>query len=371
MAWMQSRRRMLGALSVVAVAGAFAVAPVSRRLRAYEFLAALAAGTQESGDEVAETTLAIPGRSGTIRARLYRRADLERGRGIVVAHGVHYRGIDERRLVPFARQLARAGRVVLTPELSELADYRLTRHGVNVIEDATFFLSERRELVSDRQVGLMGFSFAGGLALVAAGEKRLRNRVEYVTSVGGHHDLRRVLRFLLTDHIDTPSGPRTSPAHEYGLVVLIYGHLEHFVDASDRAAVADAFRHWLHEERPLARKAAARIATPQGKALFERLERSRLRELAPELERVLAARAGEFAALSPRGRLSSLGVPVYLLHGSRDSVIPASESEWAALELGEAAHRVLVSPLIEHVELGRDVSMREGLALLEFMADIL
>ena len=362
---------MLGGLAVLAVSGAFAVAPLRRRLRAYEFLTALAGGTQASGEAVTQTGLTIPGRFGAIRARLYRRADFERGPGIVVAHGVHYRGIDERRLVPFARQLARAGRVVLTPELSELSDYRLTQQGVNVIEDATLFLSQRRDLVNDRKVGVMGFSFAGGLALVAAGAKSLEDRVEYVTSVGGHHDLRRVLRFLLTDRIDTPSGPRTSPAHEYGLVVLIYGHLQHFVDESDRAAVADAFRHWLREERPLARKAAARIATPRGTALFERLERSRLRELAPELERVLAARAGEFAALSPRGRLAGLDVPVYLLHGTRDSVIPASESEWAALELGDAAHRVLVSPLIEHVELGRDVSMREGIALLEFMADIL
>jgi dienelactone hydrolase len=368
---MRSRRRMLGGLAVLAVAGAFAAAPVGRRLRAYEFLTALSGGSGGAAGEITEKNLTIPGRSGPIRARLYRRADVERGPGIVVAHGVHYRGIDERRLVPFARELARAGRVVLTPELSDLADYRLTRQGVSVIEDATFYLSEQQALVSEPRVALMGFSFAGGLALAAAGKKRLEQRVEYVTSVGGHHDLKRVLRFLLTDRIDTPSGPRTSPAHEYGLVVLVYGHLEHFVDASDREAVAETFRHWLHEERPLARKAAARIATPAGKALFDRLERSRLRELAPELERVLASRAAEFAELSPRGRLSNLGVPVYLLHGSRDSVIPPSESEWAALELGDAPHRVLVSPLLEHVELGREVSMSDGVALLEFMARIL
>ncbi len=362
---------MLGGLAVLAVTGAFAAAPVARRVRAYEFLTALSGGSRAGTEGVVETNLTLPGRAGPIRARLYRPADVERGPGIVVAHGVHYRGIDERRLVPFARELARAGRVVLTPELTELADYRLTRHGVEVIEDATLYLSEQRALVSEPRVALLGFSFAGGLAQVAAGRERLEGRVEYVTSVGGHHDLKRVLRFLLTDRIETPEGPRTSPAHEYGLVVLVYGHLEHFVGASDREAVAEAFRHWLHEERPLARKAAARIATPGGKALFERLERSRLRELAPELERVLASRAAEFAELSPRGKLSGLGVPVYLLHGSRDSVIPPSESEWAALELGDAPHRVLVSPLLEHVELGSEVSMREGVALLEFMAQIL
>jgi pimeloyl-ACP methyl ester carboxylesterase len=153
--------------------------------------------------------------------------------------------------------------------------------------------------------------------------------------------------------------------------VLVYGYLDHFVPAVDEEAVAEAFRHWLHEDRPLSHEAAARITTADGKALFERLTQSRLRELAPEIERVLLSHAGEFAELSPRGKLARVGVPVYLLHGSRDSVIPASESEWAALELDGAPHRVLVSPLLEHVELGRDVSLQDGFALLEFMAEIL
>src|SRR5687768_14559576 len=146
---MRSRRRMLGVLGVLAVAGAFAAAPARRRVRAYEFLSALSGGKAGASDGVVETNLTLPGRDGAIRARLYRPAGAERGPGIVVAHGVHYRGIDERRLVPFARELARAGRIVLTPELSELADYRLTRQGVNVIEGATFYLSQRRDLVSE------------------------------------------------------------------------------------------------------------------------------------------------------------------------------------------------------------------------------
>jgi hypothetical protein len=38
--------------------------------------------------------------------------------------------MNERRMVPFARELARAGLVVMTPEMTDLADYRITRQGV-------------------------------------------------------------------------------------------------------------------------------------------------------------------------------------------------------------------------------------------------
>jgi hypothetical protein len=64
-------------------------------------------------------------------------------------------------------------------------------------------------------------------------------------------------------------------------------------------------------------------------------------------------------------------VPVYLLHGSSDSVIPPSETEWAGLELAGVPHRALVSPLIEHVEVNKSAGLVDELELVDFMAQIL
>src|SRR5688572_20806721 len=123
---MKRRLVALALLSLVLVALLYA--PAARRVRASRLLSALA--DQAGGTEapLLETDLVLPGRDGPIRARLYQRPGT-RGPGLVIAHGVHYRGIEERRLVPFARELARAGLSVLTPELRELTDYRITQQG--------------------------------------------------------------------------------------------------------------------------------------------------------------------------------------------------------------------------------------------------
>ena len=94
-------------------------APAARYLRAAQFLTRLSQTAPSPPDAVHLVTedVTIPGKNGPIRARLYFRADATPGRGIVVAHGVHYRGIDERRLVPFARALAESGLTVLRPTL--------------------------------------------------------------------------------------------------------------------------------------------------------------------------------------------------------------------------------------------------------------
>ena len=367
---MPRRRRALLFLGLVALAALFTPA-ISRWWRAAHLLSALSAPASADSPALVERELTIPGRDGPIRARLYLRADLQRAPGLVVAHGVHWRGIDERRLVPFARELARAGRAVVTPELRDLTDYRITAQGIGILTDSVRWLSEQMNIVSEPEVGLLGFSFAGGLSLVAASDPEIRDRLAYVTSVGGHHDLARVLGFLIKDEIETPRGLVREKAHDYGLIVVVYGNLDRFVDEPDRETLRDALRLWLHEDRAGAIARASQRSTASGERLFERLVSGRLGELRPELEALLGSHPAELAALSPHGHLASVRAPVYLLHGAGDSVIPPSEAEWADLELGNAPHQALVSPLLEHVEVDKSGALVRELELLGFMAKML
>jgi len=349
--------------------------PGGRYLRAAQFLRHLEQPTAPSAAPAAPVVnareLSIPGESGPIRARLYFRADQPRGEGIVVAHGVHYRGIDEARLVPFARGLAESGLTVLTPELSDLADYRITQSGVGVIRDAVHYLANDREHVLSERVGLLGFSFAGGLSLVAATDPETSEHLSYVTSVGGHHDLRHVMRFLIHNEIETAHGVVPLQAHEYGLVVLVYGNLEQFVPEPDLVPMRAAFKAWLHEDRVAARELAKARTTPEANALWELLEAGKLQALSPRLDALLEAQHAELSALSAAGRLAEAKVPVYLLHGAHDNVIPPSETDAAGLELGAARHIALVSPLIEHVEVSKSAGLGDQLALVSFMAQLL
>ena len=336
--------------------------------------AAPAPSQRPDPDRLIEEDVVVPGGDGPIRARIYRRADQPRGRGLVIAHGIHHEGMHERRMVPFARALARAGRVVLTPELADLADYRITRRGVADIRDATLYLGARQDIVSEARVGLLGFSFAGGLALVAAAEPELAGRVELVASVGGHHDLGRVLRFLIRNQVETPTGVVRKQAHDYGLVVLLYGAVDRLAPETDRAVLRDALRASLHQDAEGARARATALATDDGRRLWRLVEAQRLQELAPAFEAIVRERADELARLSPAGRLAGIGVPVYVVHGAGDSVIPSAETDWAARELGDAPHVALVTPLIEHVEVNGQAGIAgiaDKLALLRFIANIL
>ena len=358
-------------LGLVVTALVFGSGPIARHVRAAEFLDRLSRKAAPDAPRLSTEDLVINGKSGPIRARLYFREGANPGDAIVVAHGVHYRGIDEGRLVPFARALAESGLTVLTPELSELADYRITKSGVDVIRDSVRYLASRRDHVATERVGLLGFSFAGGLSLVAVEAPETARLVSSVTSVGGHHDLRRVLRFLIHNEIETPTGVVHLQAHDYGLVVLVYGNLEHFVPPQDLPAMRAAFKAWLHSDQKSAREAAKARTSPEAERLWQLLEHGQLQTLAPQLDALLQSQSAELAALSSVGHLKQLNVPVYLLHGSHDTVIPPSETDAANLELDGTEHRALVSPLLEHVEVSKTAGLVDKLALVAFMAKVL
>lgn len=318
---------------------------------------------------ISEREHTLQTRNGTIRARVYFPSDGHPRRGIVLAPGVHYRGIDEPRLIPFARHLARTGFAVITPEIPALAAYRIHLSNTAELLAAARFLGES-SYVSRPEVGVMGLSFAGGLALRAAGEPDARGRLSFVMSVGGYDDLYRVSRFLATEQLTTPEGEIQTHAHDYGLVVIIYDYAERFVDPASLPAFREGLRLFLHGDRPAAVRAGATL-TGDPRWVFERILAHDRESLRPRVMPVLDAARDEMARGSPSSVNRRVSVPVYLLHGAMDDVIPPSEARFASRELTNASVHLLVSPAFEHVTVHGHPTGRQQWELIHFIAQML
>jgi pimeloyl-ACP methyl ester carboxylesterase len=254
----------------------------------------------------------------------------------------------------------------------ELCDYRIDPASVETIARSARSLSTLLGGASAAPVGVMGLSFAGGLALIAAANPETARDIAYVVSVGGHDDLARILRFFATDRIETPDGTvKSLPAHDYGPVVLVYSHAEDFFADSDLPVARDALRQWLHEDFDHARD-TARALSPAGQAKIDLVFEHRVSELAPELLAEIDRLRPQLAAVSPSAVLDRVRVPVFLLHGAGDTVIPATETLWLARDLpADRLRASLVSPAIEHVELHGTPTLGDQMALVHFLSDVL
>lgn len=328
------------------------------------FLAGFAHHPFIQQDGVADTP------QGPLKFRLYIPTDVPHPGGVILLHGIHRAGIEEPRLTNFARTMASAGIEVMTPELADLADYRVTPRTVDVIGAATIVLSTRMGLP---RVGILGLSFAGGLALLTANKPEYADRIGFVVAVGAHDDMTRVARFFADNMVEEPDGSTVAfKAHEYGVLVLAYSHLEDFFSPRDTPAAREALHRWLWEQPDVAME-IVKTLSPAGQREFDLMVHHR-DQLQPTLLKEIKNHGDEMQAVSPHSQISQLRIPVYLLHGTTDSVIPSSETLWLAKDVpAPALKTVLISPAMNmiHVDGQHPVTLSQKWVLVDFMAQIL
>ena len=94
--------------------------------------------------------------------------------------------------------------------------------------------------------------------------------------------------------------------------------------------------------------------------------------LRPQLLDVIREDETQMAAISPRGKLRNLQVPVFILHGSTDDIIPSTESLWLQREVPPKYLReVLITPAFSHVDPDKSASWGDEWRLVGFLAAVL
>jgi len=367
--------RIAWVVLVVALLVTAAYRPVTRTLRAASVLLTIQNANAQgwlarygtNPVDVQDAPFTVNGAANP--ARLYVPRGVANAPAIVVVHGVHHLGMDEPRLVNFARTLASHGFLVMTPEVADLADYRVTPQSIDVIGEAAHALKVRS---GAKHVGVLGLSFAGGLALMAADDPRYAPDIAWVAAVGAHDDLQRVLEFYATNQIEAPDGTiKKMKAHEYGCLVVVYEHPGLFFEPQDVETARKALRYQLWEDMAKAKAEAAKLS-PDGQRKMDLLLEHRTGILAPEILANIAKHSAEMAAVSPHGHVANVRVPVFLLAGSADNVIPPTETLWLERDLPPGTVReCLISPVVSHVELESKPTLKNRLELVHFMTELL
>jgi dienelactone hydrolase len=280
----------------------------------------------------------------TLAASLYRPAGATgEGPAWVALHGITYPGREHASLDGFARALAASGTVVLVPDIPEWRALHVApAAAVATIESAVLAL-ERHPLAAPGRVAVIGFSFGGTHALMAASAPALEGHLAAVASWGGYADVHRTVRFALTGRHGLDGEAHGLEPDPYGRWIFAGNYLTDVPEYRGSTAVAEALL-WLAREvgrrslwawepttDPLKEEARAGL-DPGDRALFDRLappagrgptaDRARLTALA---ERLADAAVAREPLLDPSPYLDRVPVPVFLAHGRDDRLVPWTE----------------------------------------------
>ncbi len=326
----------------------------SRYYEAALVLADIAAGDQPSRlkrtvDPPARYEVTYPFQEAWGRGDLYRPARQTRA-ALLLVPGVAEAGKDDPRLVAFATTLARAGFVVLVPDLPNLRRLQVSAADAEELTAAFTWLVTDEERAPDGRAGMAAFSYAAGPVLLAALDEQIRTDVQFILSVGGYYDLPRVLTFFTTGYFRHGEQWHYLRPNDYGKWVFVAGNVHRLKNPEDR----HIFRRLA--ERKLADPAASaedltEALGSEGRALMAFLDNSdpqRAKELLEELPEALST---EVAALNLANKdLTDLAARLILVHGLGDPLIPYVESVDLAAAVPEEQVRLFLVRGLNHVD---------------------
>jgi pimeloyl-ACP methyl ester carboxylesterase len=242
----------------------------------------------------------------------------ERWPSVVFVNGATERGHLHPEVQRLARGLARAGYLVVVPELPGLRRGEITLRTLAAVIGVARATADSADAAGDR-VGFIGVSVGASLALAAAEDETLRGRVSAVNGIAPYADLRAVTRMSTTHAGYDPD--------DFVQLALARSFAASLPSPRDRRLLHDLFAPIPNEhDEPLAGLELPKGAGAGARALFALLANrdglafKRLWAGLPNSVHQAAAQ------LSPLSRANRLTMPVELATAPRDDYFPVSES---------------------------------------------
>jgi acetyl esterase/lipase len=262
-------------------------------------------------------------------ADLYRPSDSGRHGAVVVVIGAAPRARTDPRAVRLASSAARAGVVVMVPDLKHLLRDEMVPEEIEALVAAFRYL-RGQEFVDEERVGYLGFSVGAGMALVAASDPLISEDVAFFGSFGGYYDLPDVIAAVTSETI-TDDGQREDWDPDDKTVRVLRRSLIHYVDdAGDRDILTRIFL----EDDESARQELGELS-PRSRVIFDLLDNrdpDRAQEL---LAQLWPQDVAILRRLSPSASIDGLQAELFIVHDRQDKFIPYVESRRLAEAAGE------------------------------------
>ena len=111
---------------------------------------------------------------------------------VMLVLGVNPLPLDDERVIRTATAIARLGVVVAAPESDELRNWRLDPSEAPHLVEAFEAVAARPEVDPDR-IGMAAFSVGAAIAMIAAADPRIADRVQWINAFGGFGDAETLL----------------------------------------------------------------------------------------------------------------------------------------------------------------------------------
>ncbi len=361
----RTRSKGLGCFGLVGLAGVLYFGRSIRvLLHSLLFLAGVSSLPQQGSLPVLDWLVAYDVDRSSVTAVLDEgeelRLDIYRPEGqgpfpaLLMVPGFAKDGIEDDRMIALAKTVARAGVIVVLPDLAGIFHYRLVPKDAERLVTA---FETMAALPKTRQshLGIFGASISGGYALAAATDPRIARRLGFFIAFAPYHSGGPLYQFIATGSYEYRGKQLWKKPNPFARWIFLYNYLYLEVNPSDPEfqILLEVIRLKIYEEWD----AAERLSEQLSEVACDKLQK--LEGIAPEILGPLAEHAvasysmAERSVLEPVQRLCDLSGELFIIHGSDDNVIPFTESIALAEQCGQCPKLecdLLITGIYDHAD---------------------
>jgi dienelactone hydrolase len=267
---------------------------------------------------------------------------------LVVVNGATERGRHHPALQRLARGLARAGYLVLVPDLPGLARGEITDRTLTAALAVVRAVSARPD-VNGGRLGLVGVSVGTSLALLVAADPSLAGRVTVVSGTAPYADLTNLVRLATTGYYRDGNlliPYATDPFLAVAVARSLAGALPAGRERDAMLATVDALDDDSPDPLAPVRSLPRAGLTPDTRAVVDLLANRNPRRFDELYAAVPAELGAALERLSPINKAARLTARVELASAPRDKYVPLAEAR--ALARAAPNARVTVTKTLAH-----------------------
>ncbi|TGL25090.1 transcriptional regulator [Leptospira bourretii] len=267
---------------------------------------------------------------------------------IVTINGLAPLGNRDPRFITVNKSLSKIGYTVVSPFYDEICDYKISLRNIEDIKDSILFISNQKELCPSGKVSIFAPSFSGSLSLVAASDKKIAEKINCICAIGAFAKVDDVIENLFANqNLD-----------EYGRMILLLNFLPIAIGKNQSLfkAIKLAILDNYYKTKDLRLEPHYQKMKKADRNIFDQLKYDT--EFRIKHWKTVVKNGGKsrelITALSVTNHIHSLNLPILLIHGLKDDVVPAYESSMLHKKLVQRGveSKLCITTLISHGDTG-------------------
>lgn len=295
----------------------------------------------KSGVTETQKVLFAPGKNFNLK--VYDKPGIQQKHTILLINGFSAYGYHDPRMMNLAKQFVSISFRAIIPSIEDLEKLRISSTIIDDIALLVQTITNDETLCPEGKISILSPSFSAGMCLIASTNPLLENRIKALCAVGTYAHIQTALEFLLLKQdIDN-----------YGRLIILKNFLPILIENPElmQAIHIAILDNGLKRKKPEL-PGFLHTAKKDTQTLFNELESN------PQYRASLIEQAFSklqysnqlLQSLDVTAHAGKIKLPVCLIHGKSDQVIPSTESSriYAILKENKSDCHLEITPLITH-----------------------